>query len=68
VGGGRGELGKLLASLGADADACLTTGFHEAGETVVVTLASHDHLVKTPAAGLEGLLDRMQAVENFHEG
>jgi hypothetical protein len=68
VGGGRGELGKLLAGLRADANARLTTGFHEAGEAVIVALARHYHLVKAPATGLEGLLDRMQAVENFHEG
>jgi len=29
-------------------------------------LAGHEHVVKAPLAGFEGLFHRVQAVENFH--
>jgi hypothetical protein len=38
----------------------------EAGEAVIMALASDDDLIEAAATGLERFRDRMQAVENFH--
>ena len=66
VGGSLGELGQLLARLLADADAGIAAEGDEALDAGIFALAGHQNVVKAAAAGLERLLDRMQAVENFH--
>ena len=67
MGRGSGALGELLAQLGAHGDTGLTAGGDDAGEALVVALASDQNMVDAAAAGLEGLFDGMEAVENFHE-
>src|ERR1035437_8823927 len=68
VGGGLGQQGQLLARFLADADTALAALGHQPLQALVVPLPGHQHMVKTPPAGLERLFDRMQPVENFHEG
>jgi hypothetical protein len=65
--GGSGQSGEMFAWLLADSNTGLTTVSNEAGESVIVPLAGHQHVVKAATAGLECLLDWMEAVENFHE-
>ncbi len=60
--------GELLARLFQDPNANLATLGDEAGQTQVLALAGNQDVVKAPLAGSEGFLDRVQAVENFHEG
>ena len=64
---GLGAEGKLFAGLGADADAELAAERDKLLKPGVVALAGHQHVVKTAAAGAQSLLDRVQAVQNFHE-
>jgi ribosomal protein L37AE/L43A len=66
VSGSLGELGQLLAGFLADADTGRAAEGDETGDAGIFTLAGYEDVVETPAAGLEGFLDRMQAVENFH--
>src|SRR3984885_15312867 len=61
------KLGQLLAGLLAHPHTGLPAIGDEAGEPVVVALASNENVVKTAAARLKRLLHRMEAVENFHE-
>jgi hypothetical protein len=63
-----GELSELFAGLLANANTGFAASGNEAGEALVVTFASNEDLVKAAAARLERLLDRMHAVENFHDG
>jgi hypothetical protein len=58
---------ELLARLFQDADAGLAALDDQAGETGILALAGYKDVIKAPLAGLEGFLDRVQAVENFHE-
>jgi hypothetical protein len=67
VRGGSGQLGEMFARLLADANTGLATVSDEVGEPIVVALAGDEDMVKAAAAGLECLLHRMEAVENFHE-
>jgi len=66
VSGSFGEQGQLLARLLADADTGVAAEGDEALQALVVALAGDENVVEAAAAGLEGFLDRMQAVENFH--
>ena len=66
MGSGSGQLGELLARFLANADSGLAALGDEMSEAFVVALAGNQYVVKTAAAGLECLLDGMQAVENFH--
>jgi hypothetical protein len=66
VSGGFGECGQLLARLLADADAGVAAEGDEALQALVVALAGDENVVEAAAAGLEGFLDRMQAVQNVH--
>jgi hypothetical protein len=66
--GGSGGLGELVAGFLTDADAGLTALGDEFFKTGILAFAGYDDVVKTPAAGLERLFDRVDAVENFHEG
>ena len=61
-------MGGIVLEVTADADAALAAEQDELGETGVVTLLGNQDVVETPPAGLERFLDRVQAVENFHEG
>ena len=60
-------MGEMLAWLLANANTGLTAVSNEAGEPVVMALAGDEDMVKPATAGLECLLNRMEAVENFHE-
>ena len=63
-----GKLSECLARFLTYRDSRLAALCHQPGEPIVVPLARHNHLVKTPPAGFERLLHRMDAVENFHKG
>jgi hypothetical protein len=67
VGGGLRAQGELLARLLQHANAELAAEGNELFETQVVALAGHDHMVKLALTGLEGFLDRVHAVQDFHE-
>jgi len=60
--------GQLLARLLEDADAILAALGDQAGQTGILALAGYQNVIETALAGLEGFLDRVQAVENFHKG
>ncbi len=62
-----GELCELLASFLPDSYAGLAARSDEAGKPLIVAFAGDQNMVKTAFAGFQGLLDRMEAVENFHE-
>jgi hypothetical protein len=65
----RGRLGhsrELLARFRADADAGIAALRDEALQAVVLALAGNQYVIEAAAAGLEGFLDWMQAVENVH--
>ena len=64
--GGFGGDGELLAGLLENADASLAALGDQLLEARVMPLAGHEHVVKAPLAGFEGLFHRVQAVENFH--
>jgi hypothetical protein len=59
--------GELLTGLLEDADVGLTALCQEAFEARIASLAGDQNVVKVALAGLEGFLDRVQAVKNFHE-
>ena len=59
--------GELLARLFQDANAGLAALGDEAGQAGIVALARYQNVIEAAAAGLERFLDRVQAVENFHE-
>jgi hypothetical protein len=65
---GLGHHRQLLAGLLTDADASLAAEIDEALKAIVLPFASHQNVVKAALACLEGFFDRMQAIENFHEG
>jgi hypothetical protein len=63
-----GKLGQLLAGFLTDPDAGLATDGDEPLQALIVSFAGDENMVKAPLAGFEGLLNRVEAVENFHEG
>ena len=69
VGVGLAVAGELVAGLGADANAFgageLEDGV-DAGVAAGFALASYAEVVEGSGAGAEGLLDRVQAVQNIH--
>ena len=69
VGVGFGVAGELVAGLGGDADAFgageVEDGVH-AGVAAGFALAGDADVVEVSGAGAEGLLDRVQAVQNIH--
>jgi hypothetical protein len=67
VGGGFGQQGQLFTPLLPHADAALATEGNEALQAHIVPLAGYDHVVKPPLSRLERFLDRMHAIQNFHE-
>jgi hypothetical protein len=66
VGIGSGEAGKLVPGFEGDADTGSTAEVDEPFEAVVPAVASHADMVELPGTGADGLLDWVEAVENFH--
>jgi len=66
VSGGPGLLGKLFARFLANAYTRLAAGVNQAGETVIVAFAGHEHMIEAAAPGAESFLHRVDAVENIH--
>ena len=66
VGGGAGQFRQLLPRFLAHPDAGLAALGDQAGQAIVLALAGHHHVVKTAPPGPQGLLDRMNPVEDFH--
>ena len=60
--------GELLARLLTDADAKLAAKSDELLQPGIVTLGSHQDVVKAATSGFQSFFHRMQSVENFHEG
>ena len=63
---GAGEVGELFARFLANADAGLLAISDQAREAFVVALGGNDDVIEAASAGLEGLGNRVHAVENFH--
>ena len=68
VGGALGQLRQLLARLLANTDAGRPAEGDQLLQAKIVALASYQDVVKAPTAGLDGLLHRMQPIQNFHRG
>ena len=66
MGVGAGEAGELVAGLDGDADFGGAAEFDEAFEAVVAALAGDADVIELAGAGADGLLDWVEAVENFH--
>jgi predicted RecA/RadA family phage recombinase len=62
VSGSLGELGQLLAGFLEDTHAGRAAEGDEAFDAGIFTLAGHENVIKTAAAGLEGLFDWMQPI------
>ena len=67
VGIGAGEAGELVAGLDGDADVGGAAKFDDAFETFVATFAGYADVVELAGTGADGLLDGMEAVQNFHD-
>jgi hypothetical protein len=63
-----GQQRQLLSRFLTNADARVAAEGEKPIEPEIVALASYENMVKMPLAGLERLLNRMDAVENFHKG
>jgi hypothetical protein len=63
---GSGEAGKLVPGFEGDADTGSAAEVDEPFEAVVPAVASHADMVELPGTGADGLLDWVEAVENFH--
>ena len=63
---GAGEAGELVARLDGDADASGAAKFDHAFEAFVSTFAGDADVIELAGTGADGLLDRMEAVQNFH--
>jgi hypothetical protein len=66
--GSFGGKGELLARLLKDADTGLAALDDETLEAAVAALAGDEDVIEAAAAGLQSFLDRVQAVQDFHEG
>jgi hypothetical protein len=66
VGIGAGETGKLVAGLDGDTDASGATELSEAFELLIPTFAGDADVIELAGTGADSLLDRMEAVQNFH--
>jgi hypothetical protein len=62
-----GKLRELLAGFLPNSHAGLAARSDEVGKSVVVAFAGDQNMIKTALAGFKGLLDGMEAVENFHD-
>jgi hypothetical protein len=68
MGGGLGKQRQLVTGFLADADTGLTAQIHKPLQSIILALTSNQNVVKAPASGFERLLDRMNPVQNFHDG
>jgi hypothetical protein len=66
VGVGAGEAGELVAGLDGDADAGGAAELGEAFELFIFTLAGDADVIELAGTGADGLLYRVEAVQNFH--
>ena len=66
VGIGAGEAGELVPGFEGDADTGFSAELDEAFEAFVFAFACHADVVELPGTGADGLLDWVEAVENFH--
>ena len=66
MGVGAGEAGELVAGLDGDADFGGAAELDEAFEAFVAALAGYADVIELAGAGADGLLDWVEAVENFH--
>ena len=66
MGVGAGEAGKLVAGLDGDSDACGAAEFNQALEAFVSTFAGDADVIELAGTGADRLLNRMEAVQNFH--
>ncbi len=66
MGVGAGEAGELIAGLDGDADASGAAEFDHALEAFVSAFAGDADVIELAGTGADGLLDRMEAVQNFH--
>ena len=66
VGVGAGEAGELVSGFEGDADAGVAAELGEALQAGVAALAGQQDAVQPARAGADRLLDRVQAVKNFH--
>ena len=67
VGVGACEAGELVAGLDGDANFGGSAEFDEAFEAVVAAFAGYADVIELAGAGADGLLDWVEAVENFHD-
>jgi hypothetical protein len=68
MGGSLGQQRQLLARLLADANSGLPAHRHQPLHALVLALASYQNVVKSPPAGLERLFNRVNSVQDFHDG
>jgi hypothetical protein len=66
MGVGAGEAGELIAGLDGDADASGAAEFDQALEAFVSTFAGDAYVIELAGTGADGLLDGVEAVQNFH--
>jgi hypothetical protein len=66
VGVGAGETCELVTRLDGDADASGAAEIDEALEAFVSTFAGDADVIELAGTGADGLLDGMEAVQNFH--
>jgi hypothetical protein len=66
MGVGAGQPGKLFTRLERYPDAGGAAELDEAFEAFVPALTGYANMVKPPCTGSNGLLDRVEAVKNFH--
>jgi hypothetical protein len=62
-----GEAGELVPGFESDAVTGFPAEVDEPFEAFVPTFASYADVVELPRTGADGLLDWVEAVENFHE-
>jgi hypothetical protein len=63
---GSGQPGELVPGLQGDPDTGSSAEVDEALEALVAALAGDANVVELARAGANGLLDRVEAVKNFH--
>ncbi len=62
-----GKLGQLFAGFLTDAHASLAAFGHQLFQAHILPFARYQDVVKTPPPGSKRFLDRVDAVENFHD-
>ncbi len=66
MGVGAGEAGELVTGLDGEADVGVTAELGYAFETLVATLAGDADVIERAGTGADGLLDGVEAEQNFH--